>query len=188
MPFTQMGTPLLTVPTSDCSVRTPDSGMNMKYLLKIALVLFISCSTVPQHYVLKEEIYRDEFSKIKVLSENDINSLPDYITIEYLFNHFGAPFLIPTEIPIYTYPKKRDDIDLEKDSDEVVWRNGYWFILKESERDKSEYQVQFIISSNNKLPESKEWIFPQFDNMFVDWPEAYKGKKVKELGKKWIFN
>ncbi len=103
-----------------------------KSLLTLLILSIWSCSlnssfaTEPHKYIQAHSL-NDISGKIRVLRQTDMKKIPPNATWDTVLNHFGEPF--PSTIGALTWPKDRKDIDNAKDSEELIWANGYWFIF-----------------------------------------------------------
>jgi hypothetical protein len=112
---------------------------------------------------------------VSTVSQKDLTALPHDTTVKHLRLAFGEPF--GTTVPrLLTWPKKRTDIDLLHDSEETIWRNGYWFFISQS----SPYNLSrlLLVASHNTRSDKITPILDQWRTMTIDWPGEWQGKTV----------
>ncbi len=140
--------------------------------LLVALFLF------PNTALCSEKIAGARFGKgqtVTAVSQKNITALPSDTTVEHLRLAFGEPF--GTTVPwLLTWPKKRADIDLLHDSEDAIWRNGYWFFVSKS----SPHNLsRLLLVASHKIRSDKTTpILNQWRIMTIDWPGEWQGKTV----------
>lgn len=160
----------------------------MQYLtLIITCILLIGCSSkCPNENLIN---HSDEISSSKdilydkafrILDKDDIGRINKCTTYEELLSKFGKPY--GTTIPVLTWPKERKDVDYRVDSQDIKWRNGYWFFFeREGGYINKKSNLKYIASFKDKQINNGEAIIYLFQYMNIDWPKEDSGKLLGDV-------
>jgi hypothetical protein len=112
----------------------------------------------------------DHWGPIRILSQKDIEAIPENSRFSYLAREFGRPF--DTTIAVLVYPKKSDKVKYTKENSEQIWNCGFWFFPKTNGTGDNDPQIAYIASLKSTEHGSEQTI---------DWPKSLKGKKLQEI-------
>jgi len=99
-----------------------------------------------------------EYGGVRILTRDDVDSIPDDATTEYLTGRFGFP--VSNVVGMGAYLRYSPTIDYKNDSYEKIWSSTYWVLAEDG-------QLIGIVS----------------DDGTAVWPSSMRGKKASEITK-----